>query len=189
MKKITILLLLTIGIMVGCNTKSNAQIAMYRNTDTTSAGVATAATITSGTSDSLHDANTLYSFYTKVGALNNNAVANYLVTFNVTKLTGTGTARVYIQGSADGVTWRNLNLGIHGSNGLNCDTLAIAAATVAPGVGYAYYSTNGAAVYNPATNAATFWVNSGRCFYLRAKIVGAGTQLTVYSNFKVFTYN
>lgn len=190
MKKITILLLLTVSIMVSCNTKTIAQISMYRNTDTTSSGVATAATITTGTSDSLHDANTLYSFYTLPGKLNTTGKSTKLaITFNVTKLTGTGTARVYIQGSTDGKVWRNINTGMIGTDGFNSDTLAIAAATTTPGVNYAYWSVDGQAVYRPATNAAVFYVNAGFNTYLRAKIVGSGTQLTVYSNFKVFVYN
>jgi hypothetical protein len=76
-----------------------------------------------------------------------------------------------------------------GTDGINSDTLAIAAATTTPGVNYDYFSADGQAVYRPATNSAVFYVNAGHYTYLRAKIVGTGTQLTVYSNFKVFVYN
>ena len=133
MKKqiIGILTLFTV-ILFACNDTSAQGISMYRNTDTTSSGVATAATITSGTSDTLYDANTLYSFYTKVGALNATAASKYLITFNATKIDGTGTAKVFIQGSTDGKVWRNLNAGMLGTDGLNSDTLNIAAATTTP---------------------------------------------------------
>lgn len=189
MKKqlIGILTLLTV-ILFACNDTSAQGISMYRNTDTTSSGVATAATITSGTSDTLYDANTLYSFYTKVGALNATAASKYLITFNATKTSGTGTAKVFIQGSTDGKVWRNLNGGMLGTDGLNSDTLNIAAATTTPGVNYSYYSFDGHAVLRPASSAAVYYVNSGRVYYLRAKIIGAGTQQTIYSNFKVITY-
>ncbi len=181
--------MLTIITAISCNNTATAQgIAMYRNTDTTSSGTATSATITSGTSDTLYDANTLYSFYTKVGALNVTSASKYLVTFNVMKQSGSGTAKVFIQGSTDGKVWRNLNAGMLGTDGLNSDTLNIASATTTPGVNYAYYSFDGHAVLRPASSAAVYYVNSGRVYYLRAKIVGAGTQQTTYSNFRVITY-
>jgi len=189
MKKqiIGVLFLLTVTLLA-CNETKAQGISMYRNTDTTSSGVATAATITTGTSDTLYDANTLYSFYTKVGALNVTAASKYLITFNVTKTSGTGTAKVFIQGSTDGKVWRNINGGMLGTDGLNSDTLNIAAATTTPGVNYNYCSFDGHAVLRPASSAAVYYVNSGRVYYLRAKIVGAGTQQTIYSNFKVITY-
>jgi len=181
--------MLTIITAISCNNTATAQgIVMYRNTDTTSSGVATSATITTGTSDTLYDANTLYSFYTKVGALNVTAASKYLVTFNATKIDGTGTAKVFIQGSTDGKVWRNINGGMLGTDGLNSDTLNIAAATTTPGVNYNYCSFDGHAVLRPASSAAVYYVNSGRVYYLRAKIVGAGTQRTIYSSFRVITY-
>lgn len=186
------MLTLITAITFSCNHKAEAQsgpILMYRNTDTTATGVATTATITTGTTDTLYDANTLYSFYTKVGALNSTASSKYLITFNVTKISGSGTARLYIEGSTDGKVWRAINTGMIGTDGYNSDTLAIAAATTYPGVNYKYYSYDGKAVYRPATNTAVFYVNSGRWLYLRAKIVGSGTQNTIYKEFKLYTYN
>ena len=180
--------MLTIITAISCNNTACAQgISMYRNTDTTSSGQATSATITTGTTDTLYDANTLYSFYTKVGALNVTAASKYLVTFNVLKVSGTGTAKVFIQGSTDGKVWRNLNSGMLGTDGYNSDTLNIAAASLS-GVNYNYYSCDGHAVLRASSSAAVNYVNSGRVYYLRAMIVGAGTQQTRYSNFKVITY-
>jgi hypothetical protein len=104
------------------------------------------------------------------------------------KIDGSGTAKVFIQGSTDGKVWRNLNGGMLGTDGLNSDTLNIAAASATPGVNYNYCSFDNHAVLRPASSAAVYYVNSGRVYYLRAKIVGAGTQRTIYSNFKVITY-
>lgn len=189
MKKtiIGILTLFTVALF-SCNDLSGQGISMYRNTDTTSSGVATAATITTGTTDTVYDANTLYSFYTKVGALNGTAASKYLVTFNTFRVSGTGTAKVFIQGSTDGKVWRNLNAGMLGTDGRNSDTLNVAAAVGGAGTNYDYYSDDGHAVLRPASSAAVYYVNSGRVYYLRAMIVGAGTQQTLYSNFKVITY-
>ena len=174
--------------LLACQQKAHAQYPalMYRNTDTTSAGVATATTITTGTSDTLYDANTLYSFYTKVGALIGWQTTKYVVTFNVLKQSGTGTAKVFIQGSTDGKVWYNLNAGMLGTDGKNSDTLNIAAASATPGVNYTYVSTDGQAVLRPASSAAVYYVNHGRVFYVRAMIVGAGTQQTTYSAFKIY---
>lgn len=189
MKKILLVMLtLTTAIMFSCNVKTQAQILMYRNTDTTSSGVSTTATITTGTTDTLYDANTLYTMYTKVGALNASTVANYLLTFNVTKIDGTGTAKVFLQGSTDGIVWRNVNTNMLGTDGYNSDTLNIAAATTTPGVNYAYSSTNGAAVLRSTLSATVQYVNSTRWLYFRLKIVGAGTQRTIYKNCKIYTF-
>lgn len=188
MKKFLIVLLaLTSAIMFSCNDTS-AQILMYRNTDTTNTGVATTATITTGTSDTLYDANTLYSFYTKVGALNGSTVANYMLTFNVTKISGSGTAKVFLQGSTDGIVWRNINASMLGTDGYNSDTLNIAAATTTPGVNYTYSSTNGSGVLRPTLSSEVYYVNGTRYLYFRVKIIGAGTQATLYKNFKLYTF-
>lgn len=180
------------ALILSCNpvvTKAQtAPVLMYRNTDTTSAGVATTATITTGTTDTLYDANTLYSFYTKVGALNPFTSSKYVITFTTTKISGTGTAKVFIQGSMDGKVWVNINANMLGTDGRNSDTLNIAAAgiTATP---YSYSSVSGAGVLRPTLSAAVYWVNSQRWFYLRAKIVGAGTQQTLYKEWKVYTFN
>jgi len=190
MKKIIMVMLaLTTALMFSCNPVAHGQagIPMYRNTDTTSAGVATTATITTGTTDTLYDANTLYTMYTRPGALSGATTANYLCTFTVTKISGTGTAKVFLQGSADGVTWRNVNASMLGTDGYSSDTLNIAAASTTA-LGYAYYSTNGRGVYRPTLSSAVYYVVSGRYFYFRLKIVGAGTQQTIYGNAKIYTY-
>lgn len=189
MKKILFVLMLT-ALTATSFTDTFGQanpVLMYRNTDTTSSGVSTTATITTGTTDTLYDANTLYSFYTKVGAMQSNTYSNYMMTFDVTKISGTGTARVYLQASNDGKTWRNINTGMIGTDGVNSDTLAIAAAGMTA-TAYSYSSTNGQPVYRPATNTAVFYVNSQRWLYFRVKIVGSGTQNTLYKNFKLYTY-
>lgn len=191
MKKI-LLVLLTLTALISCNKTTQAQqgpVLMYRNTDTTSTGTATTATITTGTSDTLYDANTLYSFYTKVGAMNSYTGSKYLVTFETKKVSGTGTARVYLQGSTDGINWRNVNTGMIGTDGYNSDTLAIAAQGASSTAYYKYYSVDGKPVYRPATNTAVFYVNSGRWLYFRVMIVGTGTQATLYKNFKLYTFN
>lgn len=190
MKKGLFLLILTAFTtvaMISCQKTASAQIIMYRNTDTTSSGVATTATITTGTTDTLYDANTLYSFYTKVGALNNTTADNYAISFEVVKISGTGTARVYLQASMNGTSWVNINSGMIGTDGRNTDTLNIAAAGVTA-TSYSYSSVNGAGVYRPATNDGTFYVNSQRWLYLRLKIVGTGTQATIYKNVKLYTF-
>jgi len=186
MKKILIVMLTLISALAFDSAK--AQILMYRNTDTTSSGQATTATITTGTTDTLYDANTLYSFYTKVGALNASTVANYMITFNVTKISGSGTAKVFLQGSTDGIVWRNVNASMLGTDGYNSDTLNIAAATTTPGVNYTYSSTNGSGVLRPTLSAAVYYVNGSRYLYFRVKIIGAGTQATLYKNFKLYTF-
>lgn len=189
MKKI-LLVLLTLTAILSCNpVVTKAQVLMYRNTDTTSTGTSTTAAITTGTSDTLYDANTLYSFYTKVGAMNAYTGRNYLMTFETKKVSGTGTARVYLQGSTDGINWRNVNTGMIGTDGHNSDTLAIAAQGASSTAYYKYYSVDGKPVYRPATNTAVFYVNSGRWFYFRVMIAGTGTQATLYKNFKLYTIN
>lgn len=188
MKKITFLLLLTLSIMVGCNTKTNAQASLlYTNTDSTSSG--TIATTGTGTSRVLYDANTIYTFYTKGSGIINDRNPNYLFTWNVTKGSGSGTAKVFIQGSHDGKVWENINAGMLGTDGKNSDTLNIAAATTTPGVNYAYSSQAGVGVLRASSSSAVYYVNSRRYFYFRFKIVGAGTQETTYSNGKVYTFN
>lgn len=184
MKKI-IFILTAVFALMACN-ESKAQVAqMYSNTDTTSTGAIS--TVTTKTSDTIYDAGNYYTMYTKTGALNAATSCNYLVTFETVKISGTGTARVYLQGSTDGVTWRNMNARMIGTDGVNSDTLSIAAASTTA-TAYAYYSTAGVAVYRPATNTATFWVPAGRVFYLRLNIVGSGTQATIYRNAKVYTF-
>jgi len=181
------------ALILSCNpvvTKAQtAPVLMYRNIDTTFAGVATTATITTGTTDTLYDANTLYSFYTKVGALNPFTSSKYLITFNTFRISGTGTAKVFIQGSTDGKTWVNINANMLGTDGRNSDTLNVAAAVGGAGTYYSYSSMAGAGVLRPTLSAAVYWVNSQRWFYLRAKIVGAGTQQTLYKEWKVYTFN
>jgi hypothetical protein len=189
MKKILLVMLTLVTAVMFNSSATQAQILMYRNTDTTVTGQATTATITTGTTDTLYDANTLYTMYTKVGALNASTVSNYLLTFNATKIDGTGTAKVFLQGSEDGIVWRNVNSGMLGTDGYNSDTLNIAAATVAPGVNYSYSSTNGSGVLRPTLSAAVYYVNSTRWLYFRLKIIGAGTQRTIYKNCKIYTFN
>lgn len=187
MKKITILLVLAFAFLASCN-DLNAQVSkLYTNTDSTTSG--TIATITSVEADTLYDANTYYTMYTKGSGVINDRSANYLVTFNVTKISGNGTGRVYLQGSMDGKVWENVNQGMIGTDGRNSDTLNIAAATTAPGVNYKYSSKAGAAVYRPATNAAVFYVNSHRYFYFRLKIVLTGTQVSIYKDGKMYTFD
>lgn len=194
MKKYFIVMLTLISAVafVACNTKqASAQtspVLMYRNTDTTNTGVATTATITTGTSDTLYDANTLYSFYTKVGSVQQWTSSSYMLTFNVTKISGTGTAKVFLQGSTDGIVWRNVNASMLGTDGYNSDTLNIAAATTTPGVNYTYSSTNGSGVLRPTLSSAVYYVNGTRYLYFRVKIIGAGTQATLYKNFKLYTF-
>lgn len=184
MKKI-IFLLSVVFALTACN-NLKAQVAqMYSNTDTTSTGPISS--VTTKTSDTLYDATTIYTMYTKTGALNAATSCNYLVTFETVKISGTGTATVFLQGSTDGVTWRNMNDGMKGTDGINSDSLSISAASTTA-KGYAYYNTAGVGVYRPATFTATFYVPAGRVFYLRLKIVGAGTQATIYRNAKVYTY-
>jgi len=173
--------------MVSCNeTKAQSSALMYMNTDTTATGPISS--ITTTTRDTLYDANTLYTMYTKTGALANMISAKYVVTFLVTKISGTGTAKVFLQGSTDGVTWRNMNTNMLGTDGFNSDTLNIAGASTTP-LAYNYYSANGQAVLRATLSATVNYVNSGKVNYLRLKIVGAGTQQTIYSAGKVTSYN
>lgn len=184
MKKI-IFILIAVFALTACK-ETKAQVAqMYSNTDTSATGAIS--TVTTKTSDTLYDASTIYTMYTKTGALNAATSCNYLVTFETVKISGTGTANVYLQGSTDGVTWRNMNARMIGTDGVNSDTLSIAAASTTA-TGYAYYSVTGMGVYRPATNTGTFWVPGGRVFYLRLKIVASGTQATIYRNAKVYTF-
>ena len=187
MKKILFLSLLTLCFMVSCNeTKAQSQALMYTNSDTTT--TAPISSITTSTRDTLYDASTVYTMYTKTGALANMISGKYVVTFLVTKISGTGTARAYLQGSTDGVTWRDLNTNMLGTDGFNSDTLNIAAASTTA-LQYTYYSANGQAVLRPTLSSAVYYVNSGRMNYLRFKLVGTGTQATVYSAGKVTAYN
>ena len=186
MKRI-IIAFLAVFALTACNNKANAQaITLYANPDTTATGAISS--IGTQTTDTLYNTSTIYTFYTKV-ALNNTASSKYLVTFNVTKTSGTGTAAVFLQGSTDGKVWRNLNSGVRGTDGINSDSLTVAAASVAPGVNYYYYSFDNHAVMRPTISSTPYYVNSGRCFYLRLKIIGVGTQQTIYSAAKLYTYN
>lgn len=163
-------------------------IIMYRNTDTTSAGISTTATITIGQTDTLYDANTLYSFYTKVGAMNGLTASRYVFTFNTVKISGSGTAKVFVQASMDGKIWVNINATMLGTDGRNSDTLNIAAAG-SSATGYSYSSIAGTGVLRPTLSAAVYYVNSQRWLYFRAKIVGAGTQQTIYKDWRLYTSN
>lgn len=177
-------MLIAVFALTACN-DLKAQVAqMYSNTDTTATGPISS--VTTKTSDTLYNSSTIYTMYTKTGALNAATSCNYLVTFEVLKISGTSTANVYLQGSTDGVTWRNMNDGMKGTDGINSDTLSIADGSTAKG--YAYYNTAGVGVYRPATFTAVFYVPAGRVFYLRLKIVGTATQATIYRNAKVYTY-
>ena len=147
-------------------------VLMYRNTDTTSSGVSTTA------SDHPPAPPTLcmtqircIRFLYQSGSDAVKPYSNYMMTFDVTKISGTGTARVYPQASNDGKTWRNINTGMIGTDGVNSDTLTIAAAGMTA-TAYSYSSTNGQPVYRPATNTTVFYVNSQRWLYFRVKIVG-----------------
>lgn len=189
MKKSIFTLILTAIItvcMFACNSTATAQATLYNNSDSTING--TSFTTTSATSRNLYDATTIYTMYTKVGAFTTSTLPNYLVTFNVTKVSGTGTSKVFVQGSTDGIVWRNLNTSMLGTDGFNSDTLNIAAAVTGVGVNYAYYSTDRQPVLRATLSAATNYVNHGRVFFIRLKIVGTGTQVTTFSNCKVYTY-
>ena len=184
--------MLSLCFMLSCN-ESKAQIAGYSNTDSTSAGTYT--TITSTTSDTLYDATTIYTMYTRTGSFKNVLSPNMYVTFDVTKITGTGTATVFLQVSRDGITWRNANLAsvsgawtrvtYPGKDGLCTDSLAIAAAsTTALKYEYLYVPNKPIAVAG-----TVYYVAGGVVNYARLKIVGAGTQVTKYSNFNIRTFN
>ena len=193
MKRIIIILLSAFA-LTACNHKVNAQsVALYQNTDSTSSG--TVSTVTSVRRDTLWDANTLYTMYTKGTSLMNTTGSKYLVTFDVTKIDGTGTAIVYLQVSHDGVTWRNANLSskgaantrvpVSGTDGLGSDSLSIAAASTTA-LKYAYYHVPN----SPYTyNGTTVYVAGGKVNYARLKIVGSGTQRTIYSNAQITVFN
>lgn len=173
MKKILILLSLTLCLMVSCNdTKaqsSTGAILMYKTTGNLSAIASPLQK-----SDTLTNAGTTYAINNKT--LLGSLTGNYDFTFTATNISGTSTFKVVLFGSPNGVDWYPAT-GNPGTDGFNCDTLQCTSVTTAkrfqmtlrPGAGKSIpaYSTT-----LPYFNTRNRWA------YLRASYIGTGTQST-----------
>lgn len=125
-------------------------------------------------------------FVTAEGNTATSKTGKYVITFLKTEISGTSSINVVLQGSYDGTNWFRLT-GASGTDGQNCDTLAIPDGTGA--TAYKMMTWPGGTKYlSSATYTQTIWT-SGACFvpYLRVAFNGVGaTQSTQIKNVKLF---
>jgi len=136
-------------------TATNAQITFISSIDAT-------------TTDTLSDAATMY-FTSPINALNNKS-SNYTIQFTNANVSGTSTFKAILQGTIDGTNYFNLH-GNAGTNGIQCDTLQVTAASPAT------------FMFNAHLNEST---NAGKVKRLRLKFVGTGTQKTRIGQVQAF---
>lgn len=109
----------------------------------------------------------------------------YVVTFLKTEISGTSSINVVLQGSNDGTNWFRLT-GASGTDGVNCDTIAVPDATGA--TAYRFSVWPGGYKYLPSATYAQTIFTSGACYvpYLRVAFNGVGaTQSTKIENVKL----
>lgn len=162
MKKILILLMLA----VSTATISNAQINCVGSNGLTT--------------DTLDNAETIY-FTTPANSLNAATSGKYVVQLTSTKISGTCTFSIVLEGTIDGTNYFKIH-GIPGADGINCDTLTVTNTTGT--VGWKINSFPGAVKY---VYAATYYSGASRVIRLRVRIVGTGTQSTKIASVKVLT--
>lgn len=175
MKKVFLILALTIGALVSCNHKSTAQTIQLTGTNAYSTVI-----------DTLTNANTIY-FKTAVGSAGAAKLAtlkdaNYRFYFTATNVSGTSTFNVVQEGSMNGTDWYKMN-NLPGTDGYCSDTLLCSSVTAA--VQKTLCSTVRCVKY---VYGATQGSQSGRWLYVRLRFVGQGTQSTKISNVYVVTY-
>lgn len=160
MKKILIL----ISMFVVCSFSANSQTLTLKGTY-------------GSTLDTITNAGTVY-LTTTSGALSSIGLAgNYVIQFTAVSLSGTVSATVVLQSSIDGLSWSN-HFGVAGQDGINCDTLTIAAA------GNRVLTINRGAVHSLVASGVVtnqWYTNAGRRLHFRLKFVGSGTQSTKIS--------
>lgn len=108
--------------LTACNKKADAQIRMYKSTDTLQSA------ITSQTTDTLTNTETTY-FNVRTGYLSKFSTNKYAFYFSCDTTSGTPvTCSVTAQGSYNGINWFNLSGSALGTDGVNCDSLLLTAA-------------------------------------------------------------
>jgi len=171
-------LLLTLGFMVSCNTKSKAQVLMYKTTGNLSA-------ITTQKTDTLTNAGTTYAI-NKTTLLASTS-GNYNFTFTATNISGTSTFKVVVYGSMNGTDWYPAT-GNPGTDGFNCDTLQCTSVTTAKQ--FTMTLRPGAGKSIPAYSTTLPYFNTrNRWAYFRAGYIGTGTQSTKLGNPQITTSN
>ena len=182
--KHTIIMLLAVLALTACNKTSNAQIKMYKCTSVQSG-------ITTQLTDTLTNTETTY-FNVKTGALNNYTTNKYAFYFTSDTTSGTPvTCYVVAQGSYDGTTWFNLSGSPLGTDGINCDSLALVAASQV-GTQSKLYEIGGTTKWSVtgAPAAGANYNHTPRVPYIRLKFVQpSGTVAQVISGVFCIPFN
>lgn len=171
-------LLLTLGFMVSCNTKSKAQVLMYKTTGNLSA-------ITTQKTDTLTNAGTTYAI--NKTTLESSVSPNLTFQFTATNISGTSTFKVVLQGSNNGSDWYPLT-NVPGTDGRNCDTLQCTSVTTAKQFIMTVRPGGGKTIPTYSTTIS-YYNTSNRYAYVRAVYLGAGTQSTLLANPVIKTSN
>lgn len=183
MKKI-IFAVLAVLALSACQKTAHAQITMYKCTSVQSG-------ITTQTSDTLTNTETTY-FNCPNGALNKYTTNKYAFYFSADTTSGTPvTVSVIAQGSYDGITWFNLSGNALGTDGNNCDSLQLVAASQT-GIQSRMSAMGGTAKYSTAGagGAIVYWNLTPRVTYLRLKFVEeSGTVALVISAVKCIPFS
>ena len=184
MKKI-IIMLFAVFALAAISNETNAQIKMFRNSNSTTGPQSS---ITGIRADTLTNADTAY-FHVPTGQLGRFKSRNLAFYFTLDTTSGSTTpGNVVQQGSYDGVTWFNLSGGGAnfvasqfsgqplGTDGSNCDSLTWAVANCANRVNKVY--TMGGTGKYVALYTTTLWNLAPFVPYARLKFVSSGTQVT-----------
>jgi len=102
----------------------------------------------------------------------------YDLQLNWDSLSGTQTITAVLQSSIDGIRYSN-HFKCAGTNGISCDTLSIANATLVKQHIWTILSNHNGFNYNSAGTAKQS--NSGRRLYFRIMLIAGATQSTPYS--------
>jgi hypothetical protein len=160
MRKLIILLALTMGFMACQEKESKAQT-----------GSITLFSSDNNATDTLTNAGTVNLTSTSIAKLTNNAVVT--IDLKVTNISGTSTFRAILQSSMDGVTWSNHYV-VAGTDGIHCDTLQVTSG--AP----AYFKFDIARnVVRYTSTGTAINTNTPYVRFFRLQCVGSGTQSTI----------
>lgn len=158
MKKVLFMLMLTAFSAIG----ANAQV--------TALGSATGLSY-----DTLTNAGTIY-FTVPANSINAATTGKFTVAITATKVSGTSTFSIVLEGTVDGTNWFRV-YGTPGADGINCDTL-----TVTNMSGTAAYKMNITPGAVKTVYGTTYYTAAVRCSRLRVRIVGTGTQVTRFTS-------
>lgn len=163
MKKIIILLALTMGFMACQEKQAKAQtgsLILYSSDN--------------NATDTLTDANTINLTSGSIAKFSNDAQVT--IDLRVTNISGTSTFRAILQSSMDGTNWSNHHV-VAGTDGIHCDTLQVTSGSPA----YFKFDIAKSAIRYSSTGVALN-TNTPYVRFFRLRCVGSGTQSTIVAS-------